>query len=323
MEHQFNKAQVKRRIIGIGETVLDVIFRNDKPQDAIPGGSTFNALISLGRTIPKAFPEVSISMVTETGDDHIGDIIVSFMESNGVRSDAVTRNRGTQSHLSMAFLNSDNDAQYEFYKDHANAGLSEEVVSGISFSEDDIVLFGSFFAINPAIRNHTATLLRSAGEAGAILFYDINFRKSHIKDLPDTLDNISENCRMADFVRGSEEDFFYLFGTGDGRKIYDERISRLCGNLIVTHGAGPVEVFCQGKRLEYPVNQVETVSTIGAGDNFNAGFIYALVRHGILRRDCTALRREDWDRMIGMAGRFSSAVCRSIYNYVDSGFSAE
>ena len=32
-----------RRIIGVGETVLDIIFRNDQPVKAVPGGSAFNA----------------------------------------------------------------------------------------------------------------------------------------------------------------------------------------------------------------------------------------------------------------------------------------
>ena len=47
-----------RKVIGIGETVLDIIFRNEQPINAVPGGSAFNAMISLGRcgvnsTLPK------------------------------------------------------------------------------------------------------------------------------------------------------------------------------------------------------------------------------------------------------------------------------
>ena len=38
-------------IVGIGETILDIIFKNDQPVAAVPGGSTFNALISLGRVL--------------------------------------------------------------------------------------------------------------------------------------------------------------------------------------------------------------------------------------------------------------------------------
>lgn len=37
------------RVIGIGETVLDILFKEDQPQKAVPGGSTFNSIVSLGR----------------------------------------------------------------------------------------------------------------------------------------------------------------------------------------------------------------------------------------------------------------------------------
>lgn len=310
-----------RRIIGIGETVLDVIFRNDKPQDAIPGGSTFNSMISLGRTLPAFSPEVfPVSMVTEVGDDHIGDIILSFMKENGVSAEYVTRHAGSRSHLSMAFLDDENNAQYEFYKDHSNAGLSEEIVSSITFREGDIVLYGSFFAINPVIRNHTGKLLTKAREAGAILYYDINFRKNHIQDLPDTMDNIIENCSLADFVRGSSEDFRFLFGTDDGSVLYDNHIASMCQNFILTRGAEPTEVYQPDCMWSFPVPEIETVSTIGAGDNFNAGFIYALIKYGIGRENCFSLQYLDWERVLAVAGSFSSAVCRSIYNYVDKDF---
>jgi len=307
-----------RRIIGIGETVLDVIFRNDRPQDAIPGGSTFNALISLGRTLPRDYPGTPILMVTEIGDDHIGDIIVDFMKKNCVSSEAVTRNPGTQSHISMAFLDEDNDAQYEFYKDHASAGLSVDKVESVRFTSEDIVLFGSFFAINPVIRQFTKALLVKAHDAGAILYYDINFRKSHLSDLPETMESIKENCRLADFVRGSAEDFEYLFGISDGSRIYKEHISPLCKNFILTRGALPIEIYQPGGCFSFPAPQIETVSTIGAGDNFNAGFIYSLVREGFRRGD--TLSSAAWECMLAVAQKFSSAVCQSIYNYVPEGF---
>ena len=38
-----------RKIIGIGETILDIIFKNGQPTKALPGGSVFNTMVSLGR----------------------------------------------------------------------------------------------------------------------------------------------------------------------------------------------------------------------------------------------------------------------------------
>ena len=70
-----------RKIIGIGETILDIIFRNNQPSHAVPGGSTFNTLISLGRLgVPATF-------ISEIGKDTVGDIILDFMKKNGVSTE--------------------------------------------------------------------------------------------------------------------------------------------------------------------------------------------------------------------------------------------
>ena len=285
----------KKRVIGIGETVLDILFKNDQPQKAVPGGSTFNSIVSLGRA------GVPCAMVTEVGGDHVGDMICNFLVDNGVSSEYVCRHRQVKSHITLAFLDENNDAQYLFYKDHASMCLDGKLPL---ISEDDVVVFGSFFAINPAIRHVVEGLLRAAREAGAWLYYDVNFRKNHIAELPDVMTNIEENMRLADVVRGSMEDFEYMFGLQDGDAIY-ERVSRFCRTLILTDGARSIRVFTADGCETYPVKAIETVSTVGAGDNFNAGYIYAMLK-GL---DSQAERVE-------MAQRWSQDVCRQFGNNI-------
>ena len=36
-----------RKVIGIGETILDIIFEGNQPSAAVPGGSVFNGIVSL------------------------------------------------------------------------------------------------------------------------------------------------------------------------------------------------------------------------------------------------------------------------------------
>ena len=213
-------------------------------------------------------------------------------------SEYVCRHENVKSHISLAFLDEHNDAQYIFYKDHASVSLDGKLPT---FSKDDVVLFGSFFAINPVIRPVVGKLLREAREAGAWLYYDVNFRKNHIADLPDTMPNIEENMRLADVVRGSTEDFGFLYGLHDGEAIY-ERVRRYCPTLILTDGARPIRLYTPEGCESYPVEPIETVSTVGAGDNFNAGYIYAKLK-GI-------------DNRIGMAQRWSQDVCRQLGNNI-------
>ena len=290
-----------KRVIGIGETGLEILVKHDQPQKAVPGGSTFNSIVSLGRA------GVPCAMLTEVGGDHVGDIICRFLIDNGVSAEYVCRHEKAKSHITLAFLDEHNDAQYLFYKDHASVWLDGSLPQ---IGKDDVVLFGSFFAINPAIRPVVGGLLRAAHEAGAWLYYDVNFRKNHIVDLPDVMPNIVENMSLANVVRGSKEDFDYMLGLHDGDAIYD-RLSRHCQTLILTDGPRSIRVYTPEGCESYPVQTIETVSTVGAGDNFNAGYIYAMLQ-GV----------DDQASRIAMAQRWSQDVCRQMGNNISDGLVA-
>ena len=303
-----------RKVIGIGETVLDIIFKNDQPTAAVPGGSVFNCLISLGRTgVPAAF-------ISETGNDRVGRTILNFLKENGVDGSSVYVYPDSKSPLSLAFLNEQNDAEYIFYKDHPNDRLE---FTFPDIQPDDIVVFGSYYAVNPVIRPQVAGFLDYARQKGAILYYDVNFRASHKNEVMKLTPNILENLEYADIVRGSTEDFEVMFSKSDPDEVYRSQIAFYTHNFICTRGAEPVELRAEGGlKKQYPVAPLDgVVSTIGAGDNFNAGFVYGLIKYGITRANIVnGLSEQQWDQLIASAQKFSAEVCKSIDNYVRKGF---
>ena len=300
------------KVIGFGETVLDIIFKDNQPQKAVPGGSTFNAMISLGRV------GVPCVMVTETGDDHVGDIVRDFLIENGIDAEYVYRHKGTKSHLSLAFLDANNDAQYQFYKDHGSIAMPQAMPE---MEKGDIVIYGSFYCINPKIREFSRRFLEKAHERGAFLYYDINFRAAHIADIPDTIGNIRENMRLASIVRGSSEDFEVLYGVKTCDEAYNI-VKEFCPYFIYTNACKPIELRTPNVKASFPVKQIETVRTIGAGDNFNAGFCYAVFKEeASLSGD---IKKEEelaaFTRFIASGQKFSSVVCQSLENYVPKDF---
>ena len=173
-----------RKVIGIGETVLDIIFKNNQPVGAVPGGSVFNSIISLGRS------GVKCSFISETGNDRVGRTILDCLKENGVDATSVYVYPDSKSPLSLAFLNENNDAEYIFYKDHPNDRLE---FTFPDIQPDDIVLFGSYYAVNPVIRPQVHGFLDYAKSHGAILYYDVNFRSSHKDEVIKLTPNILEN----------------------------------------------------------------------------------------------------------------------------------
>lgn len=296
-----------RNVIGISETVFDILFRDGKPVAGVPGGSVFNGLITLGRI------GIRGCVISEAGDDQIGHLTTGFMVENGVCPDYVARFPGKKSAISLAFLDAKNDAHYSFYKDYQNNRLE---FSYPPIAADDIVMFGSYYALNPVLRPQVKSFLEYAKEHGAILYYDLNFRENHSNEKDSLADTIEENFRLADIVRGSSDDFRILYGLTDAEEIWNTRIRQHCGSFIMTEGGDGVELFTESLSATYPAKQIETVSTVGAGDNFNAGIVYGLVREGVRRTGIASLPRERWSTLIGYGIEFGSEVCCSTENYV-------
>ncbi len=300
-----------RKVIGIGETILDIIFQGDQPSAAVPGGSVFNGIVSLGRMgIPVCF-------ISETGNDKVGNIILQFMRENHIPTDHVNVFPDGKSPVSLAFLNEHSDAEYIFYKDYPRQRLD---VVYPSIEEDDIVVIGSYYALNPVLRDKVVDLLERAKEKNAIIYYDPNFRSSHKNEAMKLASTIIENLEYADIVRGSAEDFFYMYGLNEVDKIYKDKIQFYCRNFICTAGGKSISLRTGEVAKEYPIEPTETVSTIGAGDNFNAGLIYGLLKYDVRQCDLGSLDACTWDKVIQCGKDFAQEVCKSFSNSVSLEF---
>ena len=212
----------------------------------------------------------------------------------------------------------------DYTKEWEQGELSAGVYTWNKWSDYN-VLFGSFFALNPVVRPQVAGFLEYAKNHGAILYYDINFRASHQNEIMKITPNLIENLEYADFVRGSHEDFGILYKKPEADKVYNAEISFYCKKFICTQGAEPVEVRAEnGFAKSYPSEKMKPVSTIGAGDNFNAGFVFGLIKDGITREDIDrGLSEAQWDSLLKSAQEFSTECCKDIYNYVSKEFGEE
>lgn len=302
-----------RKVIGIGETILDILFKNEQPTAAVPGGSVFNGIISLGRM------GVNVDFISETGNDRVGDTILRFMRANGVITDHVNVFPEGKSPVSLVFLNEHNDADYLFYKNYPSQRLDVEFPE---INRDDVVMFGSYFALNPVLRPKVAEFLDYAHQRGALLYYDINFRSTHRNDAIKLTSTLLENLEYADIVRGSVDDFRNLYGYEDADEIYKGKIAFYCPHFICTRGGENISLRSGTLSKEYPVKSIEAVSTVGAGDNFNAGVVFGLLKYRVRRDDLDELSESDWDNLICCGTDFAANACQHIGNSVSEEFAA-
>ncbi len=301
-----------RKIYGIGETVLDIIFKSNQPQAAKAGGSVLNSVVSMGRmTLP-------VSFISEYGQDNVGSLIDNFLNDNGVDTTCVHRFYDGSTSLALAFLDENNDAHYTFYKDFPAKRLDIEFPE---IHEDDIVQCGSFYAIWPEIREKFKKFISEARKKGALILYDPNFRPTHLSELDELKPLIIENMKMTSLLRGSDEDFLNIFGA----RTPDEAwaiVKDYCHCMVYTANTEGVYVRTTSFSGKFPVQKITPVSTIGAGDNFNAGMLTSIFRQNIKNQQLEKLGEKEWEEIIKSAVAFATHVCLSYENYVSKEFAA-
>jgi len=285
----------------VGESLYDVVFKDAQPQWAVPGGSMLNAAVSASRSGEE------VSLISELGDDAVGEMILNFLEDNKVGTGMISRYKGNTT-LALAFLNASGDARYQFYQSAPQKAPDFKIPP---FSVGDVLMFGSFYSISLRNRANIKALANAARKAGAAIYYDPNFRKPHLGQLEETLPYIRENIGMADIVRGSDEDFSLIADAGSNEAAMD--FIQSCGGktLIYTRNIHGIHLFTPDLKKHYKATETEVVSTIGAGDSFNAGMVVSIHRKGNFKFTDT-----EWDEAIARAVIFATEVCRSRDNFI-------
>ncbi len=301
-----------RNIYTIGETVLDILIRQHQPFTAKAGGACLNSSVTLGRL------GLPVQFISEYGLDEVGNLIDHFLKDNHVSTEYVYRYYDGKSALALAFLNENNDASYDFYKIYPAKRLNIEFPV---LHKDDIVLFGSFYAITPEVREKLMLFISEAKKAGAVIIYDPNFRKPHLHDLPKLKPMIIENISYSTITRGSNEDFSFIFGARNA----DETFAMFGENppcLLYTDSAKGVFLRTSEHSERFEVKKIDTKSTIGAGDSFNAGIVYSIFRNNLKQEDILHLNLGIWKDLVETAVDFATHVCESYDNYISEDFAA-
>lgn len=293
-------------IYTIGEIVYDLIFKENQPVSGTPGGAMLNTSVTLGRL------GMPVSFISETGLDKIGEIVLAFLQQNHISIRLIRQEKNCKTALALAFLDQVSNAQYDFYKQYPD---NDFMIPTPAFNPGDFFLFGSFFALTSRYAPILRTLIKGALRAGSIVFYDPNFRKAHQNELERLKPLILDNIHSADIVRGSDEDFICIFGEKDPEAVW-HLIQDPAKVLIHTANQQGVTLITPRLKKKYPVHKIAPLSTIGAGDNFNAGIIYSMFRNRISRKEMMDLDVGVWDEIINTGINFGTLACLTMENYL-------
>lgn len=302
-----------RRVFAIGETFYDITFQEKKTISANPGGAMLNTAVSLARC------GIDVTLVTEFSTDHLGDMVNEFLKFNDVNTENIHRYEKGKTPLALAFLDERNDAKYVFYETNPPERLQIAVPI---FKKGDIVLFGSLMAVSEQAREKLLDILKAAKDARAILIYDPNLRESLLNRIESVRSMVKENISLAHIVRGSHRDFEIAFGKEDVEEVYGHVKECGCNCLIYTKDNRGVWLRTTEYKKHYSTPPVKVVSTIGAGDSFNAGLICGMLSRNDKNFFAEWDNKDKWDDTISTAISFATHVCTHSENYISRDFAS-
>ncbi len=301
-----------RKIIAIGESILDTVYCNHRPERTFVGGRVSNAAASLGEL------GLQVSMVSECCTDKVGDWVIDFFESHHVDTKSIDRYPDGSTPLAAIFKD---DSGIESIVNYGAYPLNRFNVIWPRIDEDDIVLFGSYYAIDEPQRERLFDLLSYACERKAIVVYLPGFQHGTQFNLTKVMPNILENFEVSTIVIDHDKDINNMFPNQDSEKVWNNHI-KFYGPTYIHINPAENAIIYQGMDKFVCDYTYQTVNHLGWQAGFIAGVIYELIASGIRYSDIAIITQERWQQVMTQAFEFAKCCSESDNNCITADFAA-
>jgi fructokinase len=222
------------------------------------GGSPFNVALGIAQL------GHAVTLVTEFGDDHYGQLLASLLAEKGVH---VSRRRHTTS-IAIARLDRNGAADYDFWfhwglraEDHQPLGPLAALHTG------------SLSCLVAPGRQAVLTMATEARRRGIAVSFDPNIRPSLAPRRPAARGIVEQFVAASTVVKASVEDMTWLYPSEDP-KVRLRRWAADGGRLVVlTDGPSGCHAFTSTVEISVPAHPVNVIDTVGAGDSFTAALL--------------------------------------------------
>lgn len=263
--------------------------------EANPGGAPANVAVALARWGLRS------GFIGKVGRDALGRFLADTLKDTGVDClHLLFSNRPTT--MAMVSNTSGGERSFDFLRNGAaDTDLHPDEIPAELAGSAHIFHFGSVSLTTDPVRSATLSAVEHAQAAGTLISFDPNLRPALWDSLEEAREWMLHGTRLADVVKVSEEELYFLLG-GEGlplepamRSLYEQ-----CGTQLLFVTLGEKGCYWMSARCSGTVQApcVNAVDTTGAGDAFVAGVLFSLLRSG---KALTELQPRDMDEMVRFA----------------------
>ncbi len=234
------------------------------------GGSSANMAVGLSRLGAK------VGIVSCLGTDSLSEFLVDFLKQESVDTRHVQRRPGFVPSLSLTEISPPDSFPQVFYRrDPADTEVDVgELELDYLASAGMFITNGTSLCASPS-RESTYRAMERVREAGRRVVLDVDYRSMSWRNADEAGLAIRLALPFVDVLIGNDVELKLVAGTSD----LDKAVAKLCKRvplLVSKLGAQGTRVWV-GEQSEFLAPyKIEVVSTIGAGDGFASGFLYAL-----------------------------------------------
>lgn len=243
------------------------------------GGSSANMAVGLARL------GASVGIAGCVGTDRLSDFLLDFLQSENVDTTRVRRAAGYLPSLAITEVSPPDRFPQVFYR-------RDPADTQVDLSEDDLeylaqarmfITNGTSLCASPS-RESTYLALERAKERGARVVLDVDYRSMSWRRPEEAGLAVRLALPLVDVLIGNDLELKLVAGVGSLEAAVEKLRLRL-PMLVSKLGDQGTRVWTGNESVFLPPYRVEVVSTIGAGDGFASGFLYALLK-GMTVTDC-------------------------------------
>ncbi len=271
------------RIYFCGEVVADAIGQHEKTDEfkICLGGSHYNSALGASRAAQEQHLDIKIGFVGTVSRDVFGDGFMKSLKDRNIDTTGVSRVDHNTT-LAIVSVRPGMENAFSFYGTDTTAQITrtEDLPVKLGDDGDNIILcFGSISTVMEPARFAWLEFAKRNRDK-ALIFYDLNARPAIAKDAEKYRSILKEWTGIAHVMKASDADLAWAYPDKSLKEVADLWLGLGISLAVFTKGKDGSEVYSRSQAATAPVMDLEITHTIGAGDNFNAGFAIALTEAG-------------------------------------------
>lgn len=269
-------------VIAIGEVLIDFVSTKSSSKKHLtfqqcPGGAPANFIVGLARL------GINTAFIGKVSNDPFGQFLINTLNEEGVQTTNVLKAvRGEKTALAFVFHDENNERDFLFYRENsADQNLFEDEINKDLFKNIKYLHFGSVSLTEEPLRSATFAAIDLCKENGGKISFDPNIRLDLWEFNELDFNVIKRALEKTDIFLPSSDELQYF---SENRKITEQQlIDELIADFnleIVVVKKGKDGCLIKQKNgffAKIPSFEVPVKDTTGAGDGFNAGFLFGLL----------------------------------------------